>query len=373
MKICLVGPAHPLRGGIAHYTSLLARSLSEDHEVLLISMRRQYLEFFFPGRTQYDTSRRPIAAEGEALLDSVYPWTWMLGARRIRAFGPDRVVFQWWHPFFAPMYASVAGLSGTAGRNIFLCHNVMPHERSRVDQALIHLAFSVPDGFIVHAEADREKLRRIRPQAPVRRTPHPEYAVFSELSAVTRQEARARLGLSPQERVILFFGYIRPYKGLGHLIKAMAIARRSIDCTLLVAGEFYEERSHYDRLVNEYSFGDRVRLEDRYIPNEDVAIYFQAADLVVLPYLSATQSGIVQIAYGFDKPVVVTDVGGMAEVVQDGETGFVVPSDDPEALAASIVRFFREEKGADFSERIRESRAEFQWPRLVRVIEELLS
>jgi len=373
MKICLIGPAHPLRGGIAHYTTLLARSLTEAHEVLLISMRRQYLEFLFPGRTQYDTSRHPIAAEGEALLDSISPWTWMLGARRIRAFGPDRVVFQWWHPFFAPMYSAVARLAGTRGHNIFLCHNVMPHERSRVDRALIRLAFSAPDGFIVHAESDREKLRKIRPQAPVRCTPHPEYAIFSELSAVTRQEARARLGLSPKDRVVLFFGYIRPYKGLGHLIEAMAIARRSIDCTLLVAGEFYENRSAYDQLIDRYTLQDRVRLKDSYIPNEDVADYFRASDLVVLPYLSATQSGIVQIAYGFDKPVVVTNVGGMAEVVSDGETGFVVPAGDPEALASAVVRFFREELGTRFAGRIRENRAEFRWARLVRVIEELLS
>ena len=369
MKICLIGPTYPLRGGIAHHTSLLAGALRKEHEVLLISMRRQYLDLLFPGRTQDDTSsRRPISTANLPLLDSILPWTWFRGGRRIRRFEPDCVVFQWWHPFFAPMYTAVAACSGQNGPLLFICHNVLPHDRSKVDKALVRMAFRKVDGFIIHAEADREKLHSIRPGAKVLRTPHPEYAVFKELSTVTRREARSRLGLHGP--VILFFGYIRPYKGLKLLLEAMAIMRRSFDCTLVVAGEFYEDRSAYDHLVAEYSLTDRVRFADHYIPNEEVATYFRAADLVVFPYLSATQSGILQVAYGFDMPVVATDVGGIGEAVRHGETGLIVPPENPEAMAAAILRFFRDNLGADFSEKIKAGRMEFRWDRLVRVIEE---
>ena len=360
--VAVFGPFLPYRGGIAHHTTLLARTLAGTHPVLGINFRRLYPGLLFPGRTQFDESAAPLAAEGVRtvrLVDSILPHTWPGAVRAARDFGTRLLVVQWWHPFFAPCTAALArGVRRAGGRVVFLCHNVLPHERSRVDAALVRLGLGSADGFLVQSKADLETLARLFPDRPRAHTPHPAYTFFAR-GGVDRASARAGLGV--EGPVALFFGLVRPYKGLDVLLRALALARRELPVTLVVAGEFYGDRRPYEALVADLGLGSAVRLLDRYVPNEEVESYFRAADIVVLPYVSATQSGIAQIALSFERPVIVTDVGGLAEAVRPGETGFVVPPRDPERLAAALVEFFAAGGASRMAPHLAGEAARFSW------------
>ncbi len=370
-RFCLVGPTYPYRGGISHYTTRLIAELGVRHEVLAVNFTRLYPGFLFPGKTQLDESVKPLAAESVRLLDSLNPFTWIAAGLRIARWKPDAVAVQWWHPFFAPAMFTMCLVLKIArrGRVIFICHNVLPHESSFVDGMLARLAFALPDAFIVQSREDREKLLAIRRRAPVRVHPLPLFDFF-KTGEVTREEARRRIG-EGEGPLILFFGLIRQYKGLRYLIEAMPIVRARVHARLVVVGEFYEERAPYDRLVEELGLADAVRFVDRYVANEEVEPYFVASDLVVLPYVTATQSAIVQVAMSFDRPVVVTKVGGLPEVVSPGRTGFIVPAKDPPALAAAITTFFEEGWGARMALFFESEKARFSWETIARTIEEL--
>jgi glycosyltransferase involved in cell wall biosynthesis len=369
MKICLIGPAYPLRGGIAHHTSFLANALRKRHDVTLLSYTRLYPSFLFPGTTEFDTSRRRFASDSEPIFDPLGPRSWLRTARRIGALAPDLVIVQWWSPIFAIPVGTVIRLAKRHGRPtvLFICHNVTPHERLPGEKMLPRFAFSVADLFIVHSEEDLHNLRAIKPDARIRKLFHPMYEGFGP--AIDKEAARQRLGLiSP---TILYFGLIRRYKGLTHLLRAMPSILKAIDCTLLIVGEFYEGREECLGLIQSLDLSASVRLVDRYVANEEVALYFSAADLVVLPYTSATQSGVVTIAYSFERPIVTTKVGGLPEVVIDGRTGFLVGPADPAALAEAIVRYYREGREAEFVEEIRKVRERLSWERFVEAIEAL--
>jgi glycosyltransferase involved in cell wall biosynthesis len=369
-KVCLVGPAYPYRGGIAHFTSILAREFSKNHSVLVINFSRLYPSFLFPGKTQYDESGSPLACESKRLLDSLNPVSWWRAARDIASFGPDMVVFQWWQPFFAVAYWLVIFFlkRRTTAKIVFLCHNVIPHESSPIDRILIKIGFRQVRYFLVQSDEDRRNLLELKRDAVVDVQPHPIYEAFRH-GAFTRESAREALGVTG--RMLLFFGYIRPYKGLGVLLDGFAATWKELDATLYIVGEFYESKSTYLSQLERLGIGERVVIVDRYVANEEVEEYFIASDLVVLPYLSATQSGIVQVAYAFDKPVVVTSVGGLPDVVQDGVTGYVVAPGDPDALAGAILEFFRSESSRAMVEGIRKAKGRFSWASCVRAIKAL--
>jgi glycosyltransferase involved in cell wall biosynthesis len=371
LRIAVIGPAYPFRGGIAHYTALLCTSLATSHDVKLVSLSRQYPRLLFPGRTQTDDSSARIAVEGsEALIDSMNPLSWRRAAAAIKQYRPDLVIIQWWHPFFAPAFGSIARRCRRFAKVMFLCHNVLPHERKGPVKLLCRLALSKGHLFITHSEEDLADLRSMLPRAEARTARHPTYDVFSD-SPLPREQARAELGIDQSENTILFFGLVREYKGLRHLIRAMPRILASVDATLVIAGEFYEDREEYVKLIKDMGVDHCVRLRDEYVPNEKVAVYFSAADLVVLPYISATQSGIVQIAYGFERPVVTTNVGGLPEAVGDEQTGYIVPPGDSAAIAEAVTRFFQERRSEEFAANIRARRDEFSWERMVNTIEEL--
>jgi glycosyltransferase involved in cell wall biosynthesis len=330
-----------------------------------------YPSMLFPGTTQYDWEQRETRIHAERILDSLNPVTWIRLVLKIRSHRPELVIFQWWQPFFAPCYATVSLLLQLCckPRIIFLCHNVIPHERKHVDRLLLKLAFnSMVDGYIVHSKEDRTNLMRLGKKGRIRQTVHPTYEIFSAKQP-PRDEAKHTLGLSG--RVILFFGYIRQYKGLHHLLRALPAILRRIDVTLLVVGECYEDRAYYDELIESLSISEHVLFVDRYVPNDDIGTYFSASDIAVLPYEHATQSGIIQIAFGFNLPVITTDVGGLPEVVHNGRTGFVVAPRDPQALADAVVRFYMDDMGPVFSRNIREERHRFSWKKLATIIEEM--
>jgi glycosyltransferase involved in cell wall biosynthesis len=370
MKICLIGPAYPLRGGIAHYTSFLANALAKRHAVTLLAFTRLYPSLFFPGTTELDTSRRRFAADCEPIFDPLDPRSWLRTARRIRALAPDLVIVQWWSPIFAIPVGTVIRLAKQQGRPtvLFLCHNIKPHEPIPGEKMLLRFVFSVGDLFIVHSDEDLRNLQSIRPKARIRKLFHAIYEGFGP--AITKEEARRQLGLTSP--TLLYFGLIRRYKGLAHLLRAMPLILKEVRCTLLIVGEFYEGREECLGLIRSLDLSASVRLVDRYVANEEVALYFSAADLVVLPYTSATQSGVVTIAYSFDRPVVTTKVGGLPEVVIDGQTGFLVDPADPAALADAVVRYYREGREAEFVEKIRKVRERLSWDRFIEAIEAFL-
>jgi glycosyltransferase involved in cell wall biosynthesis len=367
--VAVLGPFHPYRGGIAHHTTLLARALSEHHPVLGLNFTRLYPGVLFPGRSQMDESAEPLDAgnvQVHRVVDSMGPHTWPRAAALARRFGARLLVVQWWHPFFAPACAAVSrALNKQGAQVLYLCHNVLPHERKPFDSAFIRLGLGAADGYLVQSETDMQALEVLYPGRPRTLTPHPAYTFFAR-GGVDREAARARLGVvSP---VVLFFGLVRAYKGLDVLLRAVARARSRVPITLVVAGEFYQDRAPYETLIAELGIADAVRLHDRYVPNEEVETYFSAADLVVLPYVSATQSGIAQIALSFERPVLVTQVGGLPEAVRPGETGIVVPPNDPEAMANALVEFFQTKAGERMQPHLKGAAADFSWHEMVAAV-----
>ncbi|MCP3978212.1 MAG: glycosyltransferase [bacterium] len=369
LRIALVGLTHPFRGGIAHYTTLLCRALRERHEVRFFALSRQYPKLLFPGTKQTDDSDDALTVEHEACLDSINPFTWFSTASRVRRFRPDLLLFSWWHPFFAPSFGTVAHLARRAGvPACFLCHNAKPHERSLVDAMLLRYVFSSSRLFVAHSRQDHDDLLEMRPGSTVRLNPHPTYEIFGADEAPSGDEAKRRLGLDGR-RVLLFFGYVREYKGLRYLLDAMAELDAEQGYHLLIVGEFYEDRSTYAEQLDPLEQGGRLTLVDRYVANEEIGGYFAAADLVAVPYTSATQSGVVQMAYGFLKPVVATRVGGIPEVVEDGRTGYLVPPGDGGAIAAAVRRYFDEDRAEEFRRHIDAENEKYSWDRMVETIE----
>ena len=355
-KLAVVGVSYPFRGGIAHYSTLLVRNLRQRHEVDFVTMSRQYPNFLFPGKTQYDDSADPIREADLPLIDSVNPLSWRRTARHLNRTQPELVLFNWWHPYFGMAYGSIIGmLSARMRRRVcFLCHNVHPHERHMSERVLSGYAFMGVRNYIVHSEEDRRRLLAVKPTARIKRNGHPVYSQFSTRGTLDKRAAREKLGIPVDRKVVLFFGLIRPYKGLLNLIEAMPLLRQRVDCDLLVAGEFYDDKSKYTASVERLGIGAHVRFEDHYIPNEAVAPYFAAADVVVLPYLEASQSGIIPIAYDFGTPVITTRVGGLPEAVAEGVTGLLVEPGNPAALADTIGRYYEEDCEPRFRAAVRE-------------------
>ncbi len=367
MKICLIGPAYPLRGGIAHYNAQLALEFATRHEVRLISFSRQYPVFLFPGRTQLDPDPRAPGLTAETLLDSVNPLSWVRAARRLGELSPDLMVVHWWNPFFAPCIGMTLRLARrrSSATIVFVCHNIIPHEPFPGTRGLTRFALAPADAWLVHSEADRRALESLGLQGRILVTPQPPGKGFGE--PIDKERAKSYLGLSGN--TLLFFGLIRRYKGLPHLLEAMPLILQTLDCTLLVVGEFYEGKDHCLHLINALGLGSNVLIIDRFVPDHEVSLYFSAADLVVLPYESATQSAIVPIAYAFERPVVATRVGGLPEAVHEGETGLLVEPHNPAALAEAITRFYRDRLEEPFRQRIRQLRYDFSWQDLATTIE----
>ncbi len=372
MKIVIIGTAYPMRGGIAHYVALLYKVLMKrGHDVKIISFKRQYPSIFFPGKTQQDLSKEIESTPSEPILDSIGPFSWIRTFLQIYRFNADLVIFKYWMPFFAPCYAAISFLTRLLSKTktLYLCDNIIPHERRFEDRLLTHLGLWNVHYFIVQSKVVKRDLLLFRPNAIYKEVPHPVYEIFS--NNYTRNDARKHFNLKPNEKVILFFGYVRKYKGLYYLIQAIPAVLKQLDVKLLIAGEFYEDREKYLEQIQQLGINDSVFVFDDYIPNEDVGLYYNAADVVVLPYVSATQSGIIQIAYNYNKPVITTNVGGLPEVIEEGKTGFIVPSENAEALAETIVMFFKIKNKGKFTENIKEYKQQFSWDRMAEEIEQI--
>ncbi len=367
MNIIIVGTAYPLRGGIAHYNALLASHLAKRHNVHTITFKRQYPTFLFPGKTQDESGSAGNLTPAPQLVDSINPLNWLSVAKEIRKLKPDLIIFKYWLPFFGPCFGTIARFTRRNAKTkaLFICDNIIPHERRLGDVTFTRYAFKQADFFIVQSDAVERDLKKYFPTTTYKKVPHPVYENFG--TPIAKQEAKRSLGIDAK-RVLLYFGYIRPYKGLFTLIEAM---KNVSGVLLLVVGEFYDDESKYRQRVRDLNLESSIRFVSDYIPNERVASYFSAADVVVLPYLSATQSGIVQIAYNFNKPVIVTNVGGLAETVVDGKTGFIAAANNPDSLASCINKFYAGNKEAEFVENVTQEKKKYTWDAMVQAIEEL--
>lgn len=374
-KLAVVGVSYPYRGGISHFSTLQVRALRCRYEVSFLTLSRQYPDFLFPGRTQFDYSSRTLVEPNDRIIDTINPLTWVAAAARLNREQPDLVIFQWWHPFFAPCFGTIVRLlrAPLRRRVCFLCHNVMPHEGNPLQTLLTRYAFPRTGFYIVHSEQDRSQLAALRPRATIRKGCHPTYSEFATGSTSDKREARRALGLAEDRRTMLFFGLVRNYKGLKYLIEAMPRVRRAFDSHLLVVGEFYDDKASYLELIDRLGLRGAITVVDRYVPNEEVGRYFSAADVAVLPYTSATQSGIVQVAYGLNTPVIVTRVGGLPEVVDDGRTGLVVAPEDAVALAEGIIRFYEGGLEVQFCEEIARQANRFDWDEEVAQVDEFVA
>ncbi len=342
MRIVIIGPAWPLRGGIANFNEALGRDLQQEgHEVKIVSFSLQYPSILFPGKSQTDSSAARPDLDIEPLINSVQPFTWYSAAKKVRQFKPDLVVIRFWLPFMGPALGTVAKFIRKGNSNlpvIGLTDNIIPHEGRPFDRSLTGYFLKQCNGFLVMSDQVRKDLSSFRVDAPVQKRFHPIYDIFGE--KVSKSDARVKLEIAENEKVVLFFGFIRRYKGLDLLLQAMADERLG-DVKLIVAGEFYEDRKYYDDFVRSHQLSDRVIMKGDYIPKEAVRYYFSAADLVVQPYRSATQSGVTQIAYHFGVPMVVTNKGGLPEMVENGVAGLVV-NEDSEAISDAMFRYFNE-------------------------------
>ncbi|MCX7791478.1 MAG: glycosyltransferase [Chloroflexaceae bacterium] len=378
MRIGVVGPTYPYRGGIAHYTTLLVHHLRQaEHRAPLYSFTRQYPRWLFPGKTDRDPSTTPLRVDCEYILDPINPLTWLRLVRRVRADQLDLLVLQWWVPYWTPSLATIARLikRSTNLKIVFICHNVVPHDGGGVlDRRLALTVLRQGDALIVHSEQDRHRLMALLPQAHIVKAAIPTYAPLAHQGAsAPERDLRRQLGLPEDAPVLLFFGFVRPYKGLEYLIQAMPHIRARLPAHLLVVGEFWSSREFYARYAKEFGVEPYITFIDRYVPNEELPSFFGLSDVVVLPYVSATQSAVVQLAFGFNKPVITTRVGGLHEVVHDGVNGLIVPPQDELALADAVVRFFNDEVGAQIRARVSTGAAvnTYTWNDLVRALENL--
>jgi glycosyltransferase involved in cell wall biosynthesis len=372
MRIVLIGPVYPYRGGIAHYTTLLCHQLMGRHQVHVLTFLRQYPAWLFPGRTDLDPSRPALTVTGERVIDPLSPRTWFQAARRIRTLVPDLLVLQWWHPFWSPTTWTIARYARRWAnpRVLFICHNVLPHEAAWGGERLARWVLGQGDVFVVHSERDRQDLQRLLPGATVRRTVHPTYERLAG-NGLSPSNARAILSLDEEANVLLFFGFIRQYKGLSYLIDALPQVLAERDVHLVVAGEFWDDPAPYLAQIQRLGLRERVTIVNRYVPDEELAPYLSAADLMVLPYVDATQSGVVPLAFGHGLPVLTTRVGGLPEVVEEGITGLLVAPCSSEELAAAILDFYRRELGPGMRANIESRRDRFSWEQMEGVIEEL--
>jgi len=371
MNICLIGPSYPFRGGISHYMTLLYRHLRVRHDVKFFSFKRQYPEWLFPGKTDIDPSNFPIQEEHtDRIIDSINPVTWLQAASKIIKSHPDLLIIPWWVSFWAPQFYLISLLVKllSKARIFFICHNVVAHESKWIDKFLTHTVLRNGDFFIVHSQNDKNNLLKILPLAIVSKTFHPTYACFN-LFDNNSQEIRRQFSI--KGKILIFFGFVREYKGLKYLLEAIPKVLLKMPITLLVVGEFWNDKKQYLEIVEKLRIGSNVIFVDKYIPNEEVGKYFNIADLVVQPYVSATGSGVVQIAFGFHKPVIATQVGCLPEVVVDGKTGYLVPPRSSSEIASAIIDFFHNKKAEEFSENIKAENYKFSWDRFIDVIEEI--
>lgn len=373
MKVIILGTAWPYRGGLSAFNERLAQQYqAEDHEVEIVTFTLQYPSFLFPGKTQYSEEPAPEGLKITRKLNSINPFSWLSTGRYIKKQKPDMVITKFWLPFMAPALGTVNRLCKRKGtKRISILDNLIPHEKRFGDKKFARYFVKSIDGMVamsksVLADVDIFDPQHLKPRVFC---PHPLYDHYGE--TLTRKEALDLIGLRENQRYVLFFGFIRDYKGLDLLFDAMADERMTqLGVKLIVAGEFYGDSKPYMEQIKRLDISDRVVMHTDFIPDHEVNRYFCAADLVAQPYKSATQSGVTQIAFHFEKPMLVTDVGGLPEIVPDSKVGFVVKP-DAQQIADAIVRYFSENWQDRLTEGVREEKKKYAWENMTNAINNL--
>jgi glycosyltransferase involved in cell wall biosynthesis len=370
-RIVIIGPAHPLRGGLATFNQRLAKEFKDGgNECSIVSFSLQYPSFLFPGTTQYSTDPAPDDISIQSLINSVNPLNWLMVGRKLRQWKPDVIVVRYWLPFMGPALGTILRQVRKNRHTKIICivDNVIPHEKRPGDTAFTRYFLKSCDAFITMSEKVMNDLRKFEKTKPVQLVQHPLYDNFG--SIISKEEARQKLGLPFSDKIILFFGFIRQYKGLDLLLKAMADERiRKENIKLLVAGEFYEDEKPYLQLINEYQLQDSVILKTVFIPDSEVKYCLCSGDCVVQPYKNATQSGVTPLAYHFEKPMIVTNVGGLPSLVPHEKAGLVCEP-EPTSMADAILRFYQLGENY-FIPHLRSEKQKYSWQNLTKAILEL--
>lgn len=369
MKITIVGTAYPYRGGLSAFNERLAYEyLQNGDEVEIYTFTLQYPSFLFPGKTQYSDEPAPKGLTIHRRINSVNPFNWLKVGREIAKKSPDILITKYWLPFMAPCLGTIERRvrRNRHTRIVSILDNVIPHEHRIGDRVFSRYFVRSTDSFVAMSRSVLEDLNLFDTKKPRRFCPHPLYDHYGDI--ISKNEARNILKLSTDGRYILFFGFIRSYKGLDLLFDAMADPRiKERDIKLIVAGEFYGDSKPYMEQIERLNIADRVVLCTDFIPDSQVNRYFCACDLVTQPYKSATQSGVTQIAFHFEKPMLVTDVGGLSEIVPDGKIGFVVKPDASQ-IADAIVRYYDNNCEEPFTAAVREEKKKYGWDKMVEAI-----
>jgi len=369
VKFCVVGPTYPFRGGIAHYTTLLVKHLRECHEVVFYSYSRQYPQWLFPGSTKPDPSMSALKEDCVRTIDPFNPITWFQTAKRIVTDKPDVLLLQWWTPFWLPLMLVISLAARRAKIPIlYICHQMIEPDSSPFEVLLARPALRLGDAFIFLTQKDLAIGKRILRDKLIHLGHLPLFDGFPQ-KGMTRAQARIKLNVEPDEPLLLFFGFVRRYKGLRYVLEAMG--QLTHPPCLLIAGEFWEDENLYRDLIRQQKLEQKVIIHNRYIPNEEIEPYFVAADAVILPYINGSQSAVGMIALNYGIPIIATSIGGLAETVRQGETGLIVPPADSAALAGAIEQYFGEQLSGPFRVAISEESSRLSWDALIRIIEEL--
>ena len=373
MNNIIIGPAYPLRGGIANFNAALCKAfLKNNIDSKIISFSLQYPKILFPGKTQFDNGAAPKDIEISSDINSINPFNWFKIAKKIKKLKPDYIIVDFWLPFMAPALGTI--IRRIKKKNnikvIAITHNIVAHESKFYDKILTKYFIKSCDGFIAMSKSVLNDIKQFSTSSHLKFIPHPIYNIFGE--KVSKNKALEYLKLNKKDKHILFFGLIRKYKGLDLLLQAMGIDKiKQLNIKLIVAGEFYDDKSKYEKIINELNIKNNVVLIDTYILNQEVKYYFSAADIIAQPYRTATQSGVTQIAYYFERPMLVTDVGGLTEIVPNNKVGYVTQT-TPEDIANSIVDFYQNNREDEFVENIKIEKNKFSWDTMVKGINNLV-
>ena len=372
--IKIIGPAFPYRGGIATFNERLAHEFSSmNYDVDIETFTVQYPSFLFPGKTQYSTKPAPEQIKIRRTINSVNPLNWIKVGQRIRKEKPDLVIIRYWLPFLAPCLGTISGLVRKNKHTIIIClaDNIIPHEHRPGDRVFTNYFMQRIDGLIAMSQSVLNDALSFRKELTQGFCPHPIFDNYGE--KLPFELAKQKLKLDQDSRYLLFFGFIRDYKGLDLLINAFADERlRKFGVKLLVAGEYYSSPGPYQELIRKHKLEDWIELRTDFIPDDEVNLYFSAADMIVQPYKSATQSGVTQIGYHFNKPMLVTNVGGLAEIIPDGKIGYVVEPDS-QKIADALVDFYKNDRMSEFEANMVDEKKKFAWSNMAEIFVDIFN
>ena len=373
IEIFILGTTYPLRGGLATFNDRLAQAFKDaGYRVTIYNFSLQYPSLFFPGKTQYSTDPPPVGLNILTKVNSINPFNWIKVGREIKNKRPLLLVLRYWMPFMAPCMGTIARIvkKNHFTKIVAIIDNIIPHEARFFDTCLSKYFLGSCHGFVAMSKSVLEDIGRFGNRKPRKFYPHPLYDTYGK--PLSREEACQKLDLDPSFRYMLFFGFVREYKGLDILLQAFTDKRfEKLPVKLIIAGEFYTNAEPYRKMISDLNLSERIVMHNSFISNSEVPAWFCASDIIVQPYKSATQSGVTQIAYYFEKPMIVTNVGGLPEMVPDGKVGYVVEP-NPKSLADAIYKFYSLGNTNEFVQHIKKEKQKFTWEGLIRTFEEFL-